>query len=538
MKFLNYKRYIFVLIFTLPAFFTPVAKSQILNDHVYKFSKVLSLINTFYVDTINQEKVVENAIIEMLKKLDPHSIYVNKEEVKKMNEPLEGAFDGVGIEFNIMDDTIMVISPIVGGPSEKLGIRAGDRIVRIDGQLVAGVGIKNSDVMKKLRGEKGTKVTVNIVRRGIKDLLDFTITRDKIPIFSVDASYMIDHEIGYIKLSRFARTSITEFRGALAKLKTQNVKKLILDLQDNGGGYLDVAFELADQFLDNNKIIVYTEGINSQRKDYKSTPNGEFEQGKLVVLVDENSASASEIVVGAIQDWDRGLVIGRRTFGKGLVQRPFDLPDGSMIRLTIARYYTPTGRLIQKPYDKGFSEYTKDLIHRYNNGELLNADSIHFPDSLKFYTKLNNRRVFGGGGIMPDYFVPLDTTPLTEYYSKMLRKGTINPFVMNYVDKNRKNLAASYPDFKKFNADFSVDNAMLEDLKTFAKKDKIEPKEGQIMSDDETNRLRRQIKALIANNIWKTSEYYQIINSENDIVKKAVEVLKENSLYEKKLSKK
>src|SRR3989339_732643 len=490
-------------------------QGQIVNDHVYKFSKVLSLINTFYVDTVNQEKIVETAIIEMLKKLDPHSIYVNKEEVKKMNEPLEGNFEGVGIQFNIMDDTIMVVSPISGGPSEKVGIRAGDRIVKIDGELVAGIGVKNSDVMKKLRGAKGT-----------------TVTRDKIPIYSIEASYMIDNEIGYIKLNRFSRTSMTEFKEALSKLKTQNMKKLILDLQDNGGGYLDVAFELADQFLDNNKIIVYTEGINSPRKDYKSTANGEFENGKLVVLVDENSASASEIVSGAVQDWDRGLIIGRRSFGKGLVQRPFDLPDGSMVRLTIAKYFTPTGRCIQKSYEKGAGDYSKDIINRFNSGELSNEDSIHFPDSLKYTTKIKSRAVYGGGGIMPDYFVALDTTPLTDYYSKMIRKGTINSFLLNYVDKNRKDFSAKYPVFDKFFKEYEVSDALLDELKEQAKKDKIEPKEGQVMGAEETARLKRQMKALIANDIWKPGEFWQIINTENEIIKKAVEVLKDNAAYE------
>jgi len=535
--FISFLKHGMILLFVL-IMVSMAGKAQILNDHVYKFSKVLSLINTFYVDTVNQEKLVESAIVEMLKKLDPHSIYVNKDEVKKMNEPLEGNFEGVGIEFNIMEDTILVVAPINGGPSEKMGIRAGDRIVKIDGQNVAGIGIKNSDVMKKLRGAKGTQVLVSMARRGVKDFLDFTITRDKIPIFSVDASYMLDNEIGYIKLSRFARTSITEFREALAKLKTKNMKKLVLDLQDNGGGYLDVAFELADEFLDNNKIIVYTEGINSPRKDYKSTANGNFETGKLVVLVDENSASASEIVSGAIQDWDRGLIIGRRTFGKGLVQRPFDLPDGSLIRLTIAKYYTPTGRCIQKPYEKGFSDYSKDLIHRWNNGELTNADSIHFPDSLKYFTKTRQRKVYGGGGIMPDYFVALDTTPLSDLYSKMIRKGTINIFILNYVDKNRKEMAGQYPDFSTFNQNFTTSDALIAEIFEQAKKDKIEPKDGFKLNDDETRRLKLQVKGLIANNIWQPSEFWEVMNTQNDIVKKAVEVLKENNLYEKKFSKK
>lgn len=535
----KFQKYTLITVIMAGFFLAPCrARAQVINDYVYKFSKVLSLVNTFYVDTVNQEKLVESAIIEMLQKLDPHSIYVTKDEVKKMNEPLEGNFEGVGIEFNILEDTIMVVSPIAGGPSEKLGIRAGDRIVKIDGQLVAGIGIKNSDVMKKLRGAKGTTVQVAMARRGIKDLLDFTIIRDKIPIFSVDASYMLDNEIGYIKLNKFARTTLSEFREALSKLQAKNMKKLILDLQDNGGGYLDVAFELADQFLDNGKLIVYTEGINSQRKDYKSTAAGDFEKGKLVLLVDENSASASEIVSGAIQDWDRGLIIGRRTFGKGLVQRPFDLPDGSMMRLTIARYYTPTGRSIQKPYDKGFNEYTKDIIHRFNNGELGSADNIHFPDSLKKKTLVNSRTVYGGGGIMPDYFIPLDTTHASDYYSKLLRKNIINPYVTNYVDKNRKTLGTTYPDFAKFNSGFVVSEDMLADVNANALKEKIEPKEGKGLTQDETIRIKRFIKALIANNIWTTSEYWEIMNTENDIVKKAIEVLHENSLYDKKLTKK
>ncbi len=530
-------KYLFVKISVLFLFFFAIsyniAYSQAFNENVYKFHRVLSLVDMFYVDTVNQEELVEDAIREMLKKLDPHSIYISKDDVKSMNEPLQGNFEGIGIQFNIMNDTIMVVSPIAGGPSEKLGIQAGDRIVKIDGENVAGIGIKNKDVTDKLRGDKGTIVTVNIKRRGEKELLDFEIIRDKIPIFSLDAAYMVTDEIGYIKINRFAATTMKEFNEALAKLKEQGIKHLILDLRGNSGGYLNTAIELADEFLEDNKLLLYTEGIKSVRKEYHSDSKGNFEYGKVIVLIDEGSASASEIVSGAIQDWDRGLIIGRRSFGKGLVQRPFNLPDGSMMRLTIARYYTPTGRLIQKPYDKGFKEYSRDLINRYNKGELFSEDSIVFPDSLKYFTLNNKRVVYGGGGIIPDIFIPRDTSSYSDYYRDLIRKGIDYRFALDYVDNNRKNLHKQYADFNQFNKEFDVDSIMLEELVKFAEKEKLEKNEEEFNRAKED--IRNLIKALTAQDLWNRSEFYEIINERNNGFNKAVEILKDETAYMKKL---
>lgn len=507
--------------------------AQNIDEQLYKFDKVYSIVNSFYVDTVNKEKLVEDAIVGMLKELDPHTVYISKDEVKRMNEPLQGNFDGVGIQFNILDDTLFVVSPIEGGPSKKLGIQAGDRIINIDSELVAGVGLKNSDVVKKLRGEKGTKVKVDIQRRGVENLLEFEITRDKIPIYSVSSSYKVNKDVGYIKLARFARTTMREYYEAIMKLKSEGVTSLIFDLQGNGGGYLDIAFRLADEFLKQDKMIVYTEGITSPKRDYKSTSRGEWEDGKVVFLVDEGSASASEIVSGAMQDWDRAVLVGRRTFGKGLVQKPFDLPGGAMMRLTIARYYTPTGRLIQKSYKGGIKEYSKDLINRYNNGELSNKDSIHFPDSLKYETLINKRSVYGGGGIMPDIFVPLDTTSLTKYYGQLLRKGTLNRFVLNYVDANRETIKTKYTDFAKFKNKYKITDKFLSDLKDFATEQKIKIDKDEKMSKKEQNRLKIQIKAMIASDIYERGVYWEIINEINPIFQKGLEVISNDKLFNK-----
>lgn len=373
------------------------------NLSIYKVVRFLQYVSSDYVDTINIDKLADDAIIEILRNLDPHSVYITKEDVRAMNEPLEGNFEGIGVEFNILNDTLMVVNPIPGGPSERVGIMAGDRIVDIDGTKVAGIGLKNSDVFKMLRGTKGTNVTVQIMRKGLAELLEFNITRDRIPIYSLDAAYMVQPRIGYIKLNRFALTTEEEFLEALNKLKKERMQDLILDLRGNGGGFLNASVALADHFLDDNKLIVYTEGRTSPKTDFMSTRNGEFKKGRLVILIDEGSASASEIVAGAVQDWDRGIIIGRRSFGKGLVQNQLPLPDGSMIRLTVARYHTPTGRVIQKPYNFGELEsYYNDLNIRYQKGEYFSVDSIAIPDSLKYQTLQKSRVVYGGGGIMPE----------------------------------------------------------------------------------------------------------------------------------------
>lgn len=506
----------------------------------YKMKQVLNYMDNYYVDTVNQDEIVEKAIKEMLKQLDPHSIYISKEDVKRMSQPLEGSFEGIGIQFNVLNDTIIIVSTISGGPSEKLGIRAGDRIIKIEGENVANIGITTSGVRERLLGEKGTEVKISIHRRGERKLINYKIKRAKIPIFSVDASYMATDEIGYIKVNRFAATTIKEFNNALKTLKKQGADDIILDLRDNGGGYLSTAIDLCDEFLSKGKLIVYTEGEKSSRTEYKATSRGNFEKGKLVVIIDEGSASASEILSGAIQDWDRGVIVGRRSFGKGLVQRPFSLIDGSMIRLTIARYYTPTGRLIQKPYEEGVDAYRKDIMKRFKHGELNSKDSIHFPDSLKFYTLRKQRIVYGGGGIMPDYFVPLDTASLPDFYQSWIQKGIINSFILTYVDNNRQKLLKLYPNIDQFSKKFSITKDIYNQLFDYAKKElkKINPDE-EIAFDytidsfeDSKAKVSTQLKALVARDLWDISEYYQVMNKINPAYLKAIEVLQKSHLYE------
>jgi carboxyl-terminal processing protease len=510
--------------------------AQVFNDESLKFSQALNWIGKYYVDSVNQSELVETAIREMLETLDPHSTYLNSEEVKAMSEPLQGNFEGIGISFNILDDTIFVINPVPGGPSERVGIQAGDRIVLIEGRNVAGIGITNSDVYAKLRGTKGTRVTVSVLRRKVPGLLDFTITRDKIPIYSLDASYMIGEGIGYIKLNRFSFTTMDEFQEAEAGLRAQGMKDLILDLSGNGGGYMDVAIKLADQFLDERKLIVYTEGKSSPKRNYLASSRGDFEEGRLVVIIDQGSASASEIVAGALQDWDRAVIVGRRSFGKGLVQNPMLLIDSSMIRLTIARYYTPTGRLIQKPYDEGFDEYSRDLINRYNSGELTNGDSIHFPVSQKYSTLVSHRPVYGGGGIMPDYFVPLDTSYISDYYNKLVNRGILNFFVLSYVDEHRDEIHARYPEFSKFRDEFQVSDQMLDELTTYAAEQDLPFDAGDFGVSRE--HMRMMMKAYIARDLWTTSESYEIANQENPSVMKAMEVLDGQGIYQALLQQK
>lgn len=452
-----------------------------------------------------------------------------------MNEPLEGNFEGIGIQFNVLEDTIYVISPISGGPSEKVGLMAGDRIIEIDGENVAGIKISTTGVRDRLLGKKGTKVKVGIKRKNVTDLLYFTITRDNIPIFSVDAAYLINNDIAYVKINRFALTTDKEFIEKILKLKAKGAKSIILDLRGNGGGYLEKAINLADQFLEQGQSIVYTKGLQSPESHSFATGNGNCKEEKLIILIDEGSASASEIVTGSVQDWDRGIIVGRRSFGKGLVQKPIFLPDGSMIRLTIARYYTPTGRLIQKPYNNGSEEYAKDLLNRYEHGEFLNQDSISFPDSLKYYTKKNKRIVYGGGGIMPDIFVPLDTTTVTNFYGKIIRQGVLNSYVLDYIDKNRKKLEKKYPDFESFNSKFKVSDNMLQGLVEYGEKNDVTTTKDEAEKSKKDFRLI--VKALIARDLWDMSEYYQIVNTRDKGFNKAVEIMKEWNYYEKQILK-
>lgn len=531
----NLKARIILILFC--ASLTVVGQNVIKNKsdvQLYKLSVAARTIGAYYVDTVNKEAIVEEAIKAMLEDLDPHSVYINKDEIARMNEPLQGNFEGIGVQFNILEDTLMVVNPIPGGPSEEVGVMAGDRIIYIDDELVAGVGLNNKGVFDRLRGSKGTKVSVKIKRYGVKKLLEFEIIRDKIPIYSLDAAYMADKDIGYIKLNRFSGTTHDEFLKALQTLKSQGMNSLILDLQGNGGGYLKAAIDLCDEFLTNNKMIVYTEGINSPRQSFRATKGGVFERGELVVLIDESSASASEILSGAIQDWDRGLIIGRRSFGKGLVQRQFTLPDGSAMRLTTSKYYTPSGRLIQKPYSKGRAEYRKDIVNRFEHGELVSEDSIHFVDSLKFKTLVLNRSVYGGGGIMPDIFIPIDTTIYTDYHRNIVAKGAMNKTVLSFIDKNRNSLVEKYLDFETFDKGFSVTDEMLNDLIETGKRSKVEFVEAEY--ERSKHLMSVQFKALVARDIFEIGEYYHVMNSRDDVFLKAVEVLSEQGTLKKLLS--
>ena len=498
-----------------------------------KLGTTLYLIENFYVDTANLDKVTEDAIIAALKELDPHSAYISKKDVEKANEPLVGSFEGIGVTYQLIRDTITVISPTAGGPSEKVGIMTGDQIIKIDGEDAFGKKIDNEYVQKRLRGKKGTKVTVSIKRGSDPELIDFEITRDKIPLNSINAAYILDNHIGYIKLDRFAQESTQEFKDAFAKLQTQGMESLIFDLRGNTGGYLNTAIELVDQFIDEGKLIVFTEGIHSPRQEWRSTAAGLYTTGKLVVLIDEGSASASEILSGAIQDHDRGVVIGRRSFGKGLVQRPFNLPDGAQIRLTTSRYHTPSGRCIQRPYEKGAEDYAKEMEKRLKHGEYYHADSIHFPDSLKFKTD-GGRTVYGGGGIMPDLFIPVDTAYNSKLYTNLVRKGALNRFTTDYALKHRDEIKAQYGDFDNFNKDFVVGQDLINGLKKAAEEAKVEWNEEQFNRSEKF--LLLQIKALIARNVWETQEYYRVMASTDPGIQKAIEILNDNKAFNKILS--
>jgi len=517
------------IVFILLAFSAQTLLFSQWDSQSVKLMQVMDRINRFYVDTLNEQEYVEEVITNMLHDLDPHSSYISEKELSEMQEQLDGEFEGIGVSFNILRDTIFIIGTIPGGPSEKVGILPGDRIVAINGEVAAGVGITNKDVQSKLKGNKGTKVDVSILRRHVPRLLDFTITRDKIPVNSIDAAYMVDQEIGYIKLSRFSQTSSDEFETAVKALQEQGMRDMILDLTGNGGGYLRTAVDLGDHFLSNGQMIVYTKGRKVPDTEYKASSEGLFEKGRLIIMINEGSASASEIVTGAIQDWDRGVIVGRRSFGKGLVQQPFELNDGSLIRLTVARYYTPTGRLIQKPYDDGFDDYAMDLINRYNKGELLSADSIHFPESQKFRTLKYNRVVYGGGGIMPDYFVAIDTTSYSEYYRSLISRGILNQFLLNYVDGKRAELKLDYPDFKKYNKDFEVSEELLSELFAYAEKEGLAYSEEDYQTSGEVINLL--VKAYLARDLFETSDFYKIFNTMDPIFIKSVEVLKDPSQY-------
>lgn len=468
------KSLICLLIISLSVFcnYSLFSQNPSYQQNSNKMAQMLRAINDMYVDTVNFDPLVEKGIVEMLKELDPHSVYIPKKDVQQTNEPLEGKFDGIGVTFQLIKDTINVMEVIPDGPSDKVGLRAGDKIVKVDTAIACGKHVNNKWVQSHLRGVKGTKVVVGVKRGRNPEILEFTITRDKIPMNSVNVSFMVDDKTGYIKLDRFAMTSPNEVHTALTKLTARGMKNLILDLRGNGGGYLDVAFQISNIFLGADQMIVYTDNFRKTGQQFKSNGKGEFQKGKLIVLVDEGSASASEIVSGCIQDWDRGLVVGRRTFGKGLVQKPLYLNDQSMVRLTISHYYTPTGRCIQKPYDDGVESYLNDINNRSKHGEFLTADSIKFPDSLK-YTTPRGRVVYGGGGIMPDIFIPLDTSKYSTFYNELARKGIFGSFTMDYMETNREAMKAKYPTFEDYKQNFVIDDKLYNDFIQYAKKEGV-----------------------------------------------------------------
>lgn len=518
------------VIFFLLLSFSQAIKAQQLNfgynSPMRKMVLAEMAITNLYVDSVDEKKLVEDGIRGMIEQLDPHSSYSTAKETKEMNEPLQGSFEGIGVQFNMVKDTLLVIQPVVNGPSERVGILAGDRIVSVNDTAIAGVKMSKEDIMKRLRGAKGSKVRLGIVRRGIAGILKFTVVRDKIPVKTLDAAYMIRPHVGYIRIGSFGVTTYNEFMKAVETLKASGMKDLILDLQENGGGYLMAAVQIANEFLHNSDLIVYTQGRKVPRQDYCADGSGRLLDGKVFVLINEYTASAAEIVTGAIQDQDRGTVVGRRSFGKGLVQRPIDLPDGSMIRLTIAHYFTPSGRCIQKPYKKGDAiDYAMDIEKRFEHGELYSADSIHFADSLKYYTLRKHRVVYGGGGIMPDVFVPLDTTQYTKFLRQMAARSYIINANLKYIDVNRKQLKKQFATFNDFNARFEVPQSLIDDVVQAAEKDKIKPKDQQELQAT-LPQLRRQLKALIARDLWDMSEYFQVINETNPIVVKAVGLLK------------
>jgi carboxyl-terminal processing protease len=515
--------------------FMVTLNAQELYEQTFKFGKVLEWIDQYYVDSVNKDQLVDHAIIQLLKELDPHSSYLSPQEVDKLTEPLQGNFEGIGISFHILEDTVYIISPIPDGPSEKAGVRPGDRIIKVNGMNVAGVNITTDKVYSLLRGDRGTKVLLSVLRRNTPSCMDFEVVRDKIPIRSVDASYMVDDRIGYIRLTRFSMTTVEEFTKAIEVLKTQRVKDLILDLTGNGGGYLEVAVNVADQFLDKNRLILFTQGSHSPRKEYYATKKGCFESGNLIILIDEGSASASEILSGAIQDWDRGILIGRRSYGKGLVQKPLSLPDKSMIRLTVARYYTPTGRLIQKPYQMDREAYNQELSARFKHGEFIHKDSIRFADSLQYFTLRNSRLVYGGGGIMPDYFVSMDTSYQSALYRQVVQKGIIPQYALEYIDQHRPELTTRFPDFDTYLSAFSFTEELMPDLLQYIRESDIAIHDEDLLISG--SQISSLLRANIARYLWSENEFFQISNERDPKFETAVNILRNWDKYEAMLLK-
>lgn len=527
---------IFAILFFFAFTVISCAQQMRFSDESLKLMRSLQYVENLYVDTIDNEKLIEDVVKSMLANLDPHSTYITAKDVKAMEEPLEGNFDGIGIAFNMMTDTLYVVETIAGGPSEKVGLRAGDKILYVDDVLIAGVEKPNNEVIKMLKGKKGTKVTVKILRRGVQDLLTFTITRDKIPIYSLDAAYMVDKKTGYIKLSRFGATTHEEFKKAYKDLQKQGMENLILDLENNGGGYLSASIDIAKELLGKDELIVYTEGARHPKREEKANGSGGLREGRLVVMINEGSASASEIVAGAIQDQDRGIIVGRRSFGKGLVQRPLPLPDGSLIRLTVARYHTPTGRSIQRPYESGnIEQYAIDFIDRYNKGEMMHADSIHFPDSLQYKTLKYGRTVYGGGGIMPDQYVPIDTTKYPKYYRELSNRGVLIKVAHNEVDNYRDDIKAQYPTADDFYKKFEVSQDLLDKLVAEGEKEDVKLNEAEFEQAKE--QMKMMMKALIARDVYDMTTSIKISNDYSDIYNKALEIISNENLYNNLLQK-
>jgi carboxyl-terminal processing protease len=523
-----------IIVLTVITFFTcPGLRAQGLTQETFKIGKTLALLEAIYVDSVDISSITEQMIINTLRNLDPHSVYIPAKDVQEENEPLQGNFEGVGIQFNLLNDTIIIISPTPGGPSEKVGIQAGDRIISIDAENVTGISISTAGVQKRLRGPKGTKVIVNIFRKGEDELLEFSITRDKIPVNSLDAAYMISDDAGYIKLSRFSEQTAVEFEEAVERLRLQRMENLVIDLRGNSGGYMVPAVQIADELLPAEELIVYIEGLHTSRQEYRSAPSGTLTRARVAILIDEGSASASEILAGAVQDWDRGVLIGRRSFGKGLVQNGFKLPDGSEIRLTIARYFTPSGRSIQTPYNEGFDKYFQTYYSRYFNGELIHPDSINLPDSLRANTITNKRVVYGGGGITPDVFIPFDTTFYSDYYRDLIRTSTLTNFMIAYTDANRKALTRQYKSFERFMSEFSFDDETVKALKEAGEKNKV--KFDQAQYDTSAPEMTRVMKALVARDLWDMNEYYMVVNEDDYAIARALDILNDTELYERLL---
>lgn len=501
-----------------------------------KIAQAEKIIEQCYVDTVDTDQLAQEAIKAMLATLDPHSTYSDPEETKELTTPLDGNFSGIGIQFNMLNDTLYVIQTTSGGPSEKVGILPSDRLIQADDSIISGVKRPNSSVIKILRGPKGTPVNLKILRKGVAQPIDFLVVRDDIPVYSIDAAYMADPTTGYIRLSRFSESTPKEISEAMAKLRKQGMKNLVLDLQDNGGGLLGSAIDLGARFLNRNDLVVYTKSPTMGEHYYATDRDGEFRDGRVVVLVNQYSASASEITAGAIQDHDRGVIVGRRTFGKGLVQRPFPFPDGSMIRLTVSKYHTPSGRCIQKPYKRGNSdEYRKDILHRYEAGEFSSAVSILFSDSDKYSTLRTGRTVYGGGGVMPDVFVAVDTTGYSDYYRDLTAKGILNRFAISYVDANRKQLTRQYPTEESFISGFSVTPDMIDEMVRLGETDSVKPVPEQLEISRKT--IEAILKGIIGRDLFETQTYFKVVNPVlNPVYVRGLAIINDPEEYHRLLS--